>query len=186
MTARRSSHSVALLDVLGEIAEVRFENEFWRVVHGIRSPVDGSKGAGRWNRRESEVLYCALEKDGALSEINFHIRRAQPVFPSRLVSVAHRMRASFTRVLDLTDMALLARLGVEASRYHEMLYEETQKIGEAVGFLGFEAMLVPNARHPSVNLVVFPANCDLDAIDSLEEEVVDWARWQKDRASKTG
>ncbi len=179
MTARRASHNVALLDALTELPEIPFEGPFWRVVHGTRSPIDGSKGAGRWNRRESEVLYCALEKDGALAEINFHIRRAQPVFPSRLTSVAYQMRARFEKVLDLTDMGLLTRLGVEPARFHEILYDETQKIGEAVGFLGFEAMLVPNARHNSVNLVVFPINCDLDVIEPIEAEAIDWAKWQK-------
>lgn len=179
MRMRRASHDAPLLDALTELPEVRFDDIFWRVVHGARSPIDGSKGAGRWNRRESEVLYCALEKDGALSEIHFHIRRAQPVFPSRLSSTAYRMRARFEKVLDLTDMALLTRLGVETARYREMLYEATQKVGEAVGFLGFEAMLVPNARHRSTNLVVFPANCDLDMIEVMEGVPVDWAEWKK-------
>ena len=94
MVVRRAGHSITLLDALGELPERRFDGTFWRVVHGARSPIDGSKGAGRWNLRESEVLYCAIEKDGALSEIDFHIRRAQPVFPSRLVSYACQMRAS--------------------------------------------------------------------------------------------
>ncbi len=181
MVARRSGHNVALLDGLGKLPETRFDGEFWRVVHGIRSPLDGSKGAGRWNLRESEVLYCALERDGALSEIDFHLRRAQPIFPSRLVSAAYRMRASFEKVVNLTDMNLLAKLGVATSHYREILYDETQKIGEAVGFLGFQAMLVPNARHSSVNVVVFPDNCDLDVIENLGKETVDWALWQRDR-----
>ena len=184
MAVRRTSHSVALLDALSGLPEAQFEGAFWRLVHGTRSPVDGSKGAGRWNIRESEVLYCALEKDGALSEINFHIRRAQSVFPSRLVSVAHHLRATFSKTLNLTDMTVLTRLGVETSRYHETLYEETQRIGEAVGFLGFKAMLVPNARHRSTNMVVFPSNCDLDAIETIKEEAVDWGKWQRDGSSK--
>ena len=69
MSVRRASHDVTLLDALADLPETNFEGEFWRVVHGSRSPIDGSKGAGRWNRRESEVLYCALKKDGAISEI---------------------------------------------------------------------------------------------------------------------
>lgn len=181
MAVRRAGHSVTLLDALGELPERRFDGTFWRVVHGVRSPIDGSKGAGRWNLRESEVLYCAIEKNGALSEIDFHIRRAQPVFPSRLVSLAYQMRASLDKVLDLTDTGLLTKLGVETSRYGELLYEETQKIGEAVGFLGFEAMLVLNARHPSVNLVIFPDNCDLDTLESVVKEPVDWSAWQRSR-----
>lgn len=131
--------------------------------------------------RKSEVLYCALEKDGALSEIHFHINRQQPVFPSRLVSAAHRLRAKFERIIDLTDIDLLSRLGVDNSRYSEIFYDQTQKIGEAVNFLGFEAMLVPNARHSSINLVIFPENCDLDEIRPIEALDVDWTAWRNSR-----
>jgi len=181
MPSRRTSHEVTLLDALTELQETPFEGDFWRVVHGARSPLDGSKGAGRWNRRESEVLYCALEKDGALSEIHFHISRAQSVFPSKLTSVAHHMRARFDRTIDLTDMTLLTKIGVDTSRFQELLYEGTQEIGEAVGFLGFEAMLVPNARHNSNNLVIFPMNCDLDVIEAVEENAIDWNAWRRAR-----
>ena len=132
--------------------------------------------------RDSEVLYCALERDGALSEIFFHINRQQSVFPSRLRSTVHRMRAGFGKVIDLSDIDLLERLGVDPTRYREIVYRDTQRIGEAVGFLGFEAMRVPNARHPSDNLVIFPANCGLDAIERLEADAVDWADWRRNRA----
>ena len=91
MAGRHAGHDVDLLDALAELPETAFDGTLWRVVHGGRSPLDGSKGAGRWNVRESEVLYCALERDGALSEIHFHISRQQPVFPSRLRSTAHRL-----------------------------------------------------------------------------------------------
>lgn len=177
MAGRRASHDVTLLDALTDLPETIFEGEVWRVVHGDRSPIDGSKGAGRWNLRESDVLYCALERDGALSEIYFHISRAQSVFPSRLVSTVCRMRGRFGKVLDLTDTALLTRLGVDQARYSELFYNATQRIGEAVGFLGFEAMLVPNARHSSTNLVAFPANFDFDDMEELGRDIVDWRSW---------
>ncbi|WP_299211266.1 RES family NAD+ phosphorylase [uncultured Tateyamaria sp.] len=178
MSPRRSSHDVALLDALSELPEVPFEGNFWRVVNGVRSPLDGSKGAGRWNVRENEVLYCALEKDGALSEIYFHINRQQSVFPSRLTSTVHKLKATFGRTLDLSDIDLLSRIGVDPGRYTEILYDQTQKIGEAVNFLGFEAVLVPNARHNSINLVVFPQNCDLDEISQVEANQIDWTAWR--------
>lgn len=186
MAIRRAGHELGLLDALAHLPETVFDGEFWRVVHGARSPLDGSKGAGRWNMRESEVLYCALERDGALSEIHFHITRQQSVFPSRLRSAVHRMRGRFGKAIDLTDMALLERLGVDPARYREIVYGDTQRIGEAVGFLGFEAMLVPNARHPSVNLVVFPANCDLDAIEAMDADEVDWLKWRRRTARNRG
>ena len=178
MSPRRWSHDISLLDALSELPEVPYEGDLWRVVNGVRSPLDGSKGAGRWNLRESEVLYCALEKDGALSEIYFHINRQQSVFPSRLTSAVHRLHAKFGRTLDLSDIDLLSRYGVDADLYTEILYDQTQKIGEAVNFLGFEAMLVPNARHSSTNLVVFPQNCDLNEINSFEARDVDWTAWR--------
>jgi len=174
---------MSLLDALSDLPEVPFEDDLWRVVNGVRSPIDGSKGAGRWNLRQSEVLYCALEKDGALSEIHFHISRQQSVFPSRLTSTVHRLHAQFDRTLDLSDIERLKRLGVDANRYTEILYGQTQKIGEAANFLGFEAMLVPNARHSSTNLVVFPQNCDLDEISSVEISDVDWAAWRGSQQS---
>ena len=182
MAGRRIGHELGLLDALADLPETVFEGEIWRVVHGARSPLDGSKGAGRWNVRESEVLYCALERDGALSEIFFHVNRQQSVFPSRLRSTVHRMRGRFGKVIDLSDMDLLERLGVDPARYREIVYRDTQRIGAAVGFLGFEAMRVPNARHPSDNLVIFPANCDLDAIEMMEAGAVDWADWRQNRA----
>lgn len=181
MSARRPSHDIRLLDALSELSEMSFEGDFWRVVHGVRSPIDGSKGAGRWNQRESEVLYCALEQDGALSEINFHISRQNPVFPSRLTSSLYRLQANFGRVLDLSNMDLLVQLGVESSQYAEILYDQTQNIGEAINFLGIEAMIVPNARHDSNNLVVFPQNCDLDEISDISHSRIDWSVWRASR-----
>lgn len=183
MPVRRLSHDVTLLDALSDLPEVPFAGDLWRVVNGARSPLDGSKGAGRWNLRESEVLYCALEKDGALSEIHFHISRQQSVFPSRLTSTAHRLRAQLGRTLDLSDKDILVRLGVDLSRYTEILYDQTQKIGEAVNFLGFEGLLVPNARHESINLVVFPQNCDLDELQEIEGIEIDWTAWRNSRSS---
>lgn len=154
MTAEQSGHGILLLDTLNDLPAVPFNGTVWRVVNGARSPLDGSKGAGRWNLRESEVLYCSLEKDGALSEMNFHISRQNSVFPGLLNSVIHRLNACFEYTLDLSNVALLEKLGVNRSQYTEILYEQTQKIGEAVNSLGFEAMRVPNARHKSVNLIV--------------------------------
>lgn len=179
MVTRQSSHDMALLDALIALPETDFNGTIWRVVHGNRLSTDGSKGAGRWNLRESDVLYCALESDGAMSEIHFHISRGQSVFPSKLQSVKYELHAQFTKVLDLRDTTVLRQLGIDLQRYQEMLYSECQKIGEAVGFLGFEAMLVPNARHKSANLVVFLANCDLDNIGEVNHQQIDWRAWRQ-------
>ena len=149
------------------------------MVNAIRSPIDGSRGSGRWNLRTSEVLYTALEADGALSEIHFHLSRGNPIFPSRMEHKLFELNANFAKTLDLSDTKLLSSLGIDLDRYKELLYSETQKVGEAVGFLGFEAMIVPNARHRSNNLVVFTQNFDLDAIEIAASTDVDWREWRE-------
>jgi len=181
MPAGRVSHDDRLLDTLASLPETTFAGTIWRVVNAMRSPLDGSRGAGRWNLRTTEVLYSALEADGALSEIHFHVSRGQSVFPSRLKHELHALDANLSKVLDLSDPRQLETLGVDMSRYAEILYDRTQIVGEAVAFLGFEAIIVPNARHRSRNLVVFLQNTDLDALEVGEHRDVNWQAWRAAR-----
>lgn len=181
MSSWHSSHDDRLLDALTSLPEVPFSGTMWRVVNAMRSPIDGSRGSGRWNSDDSQVLYTSLEADGALSEIHFHISRANPIFPSRLKHNLFQLTAELAKVLDLSDPSMLSSLGVDMSRYSEILYPKTQVVGEAVAFLGLEAIIVPNARHQSNNLVFFMQNIDLDAIEIGEEVSVDWAAWRLGR-----
>lgn len=181
MPPGRISHDDRLLDALASLPETIFAGTIWRVVNAMRSPLDGSRGAGQWNLRTTEVLYNAFESDGALSEIQFHISRGQSVFPSRLKHTLHEMTAELSKVLDLSDPRLLGSLGVDMNRYTEMLYQKTQIVGEAVAFLGFEAIIVPNARHQSRNLVIFMQNIGLDAIEARHQTDFDWHAWRAAR-----
>lgn len=178
MPPGRAGHDDRLLDALTSLPEVTFSGTLWRVVNAIRSPIDGSRGSGRWSSDDDQVLYTSLEADGALSEIHFHISRANSVFPSRLKHNLFRLTAELAKVLDLSDPSVLESLGIDMSRYSEILYSETQVVGEAVAFLGFEAIIVPNARHRSNNLVFFMQNIDLDAIKIGKGKPVDWAAWR--------
>ena len=63
-------------------------------------------------------------------------------------------------------------------RYSEILYSKTQEVGDAVAFLGIEAIIVPNARHQSNNLVIFMQNIDLDKIEIGKNTSVDWTAWR--------
>ncbi len=181
MPAERTGHDDRLLDALTSLPEVQFSGTMWRVVNAIRSPIDGSRGSGRWSVDDGQVLYTSLEADGALSEIHFHISRANSVFPSRLKHNLFQLTAELAKVLDLSDPSVLSSLGIDMSRYSEILYPETQVVGGAVAFLGFKAIIVPNARHRSNNLVVFLQNVDLDAIVTGEETPVDWTAWRLGR-----
>ncbi len=178
MPSGRASHDDRLLDALTSLPETSFSETVWRVVNAIRSPIDGSRGSGRWNSDNNEVLYTSLESDDALSEIHFHISRANPIFPSRLKHNLAQLTAGLAKVLDLSDPSTLTSLGIDMDRYSEILYSKTQEVGDAVAFLGIEAIIVPNARHQSNNLVIFMQNIDLDKIEIGKNTSVDWTAWR--------
>ena len=67
--------------------------------------------------------------------------------------------------------SLAIALGVDPSRYREILYEPTQAIADAADFLGFDSIIAPNARWSCNNLILFTdqiALIDLEAIESSE------------------
>lgn len=176
MAASRS-HDDRLLDALSAIKPVKYARAVWRVVRKDRSPLDGSRGAGRWNPAELSVLYCSQDQSGALSEIHFHLSRGQPVFPSRMEHVLWEMRVSLARTLKLLDLDQLAALGVEAARWRELLYNRTQEIGAAAAFLGFDGLVAPSARYACANTVIFLDNAAPGAIEAAVSMPVDWPGW---------
>ena len=102
-----------------------------------------------------------MERDGAIAEIG-HRLSLEPVWPSKIAHQLHRLVIKAERVAQLRDLETLQRLNVNASRYQSYDYTATQAIAAAAQFLGHDALLVPNARHPGVNLVVLLENLDPD------------------------
>lgn len=180
MTGRRA-HDDRLLDAIGKIAPLVYNRNVWRVVRDGRSPTGGSRGAGRWNPPDLPVLYCSEERDGALSEIHFHLSRGQPVFPSRLRHVVWKLGVDLARSLTLLDIDRLVSLGVEMGRYRDILQAKTQEIGAAAAFLGFDGLAAPSARCDCANLVVFLDNAAAAALSEISSEPVDWTAWTKGR-----
>jgi RES domain-containing protein len=177
----RRAHDDRLLDAISRIAPAKYDRTVWRVVRHGRSPTDGSRGAGRWNPSDLPVLYCAEEREGALSEIHFHLSRGQPVFPSRIRHTLWKLGADLKKSLTLLDIEQLVALGVEISRYRDILYAKTQEIGAAAAFLGFDGLISPSARYECANLVVFLDNAAPDALIEIAREAVDWPSWLRAR-----
>ena len=126
------------------------------------------------------MLYTSFERDGALAEI-FALLSAQPVFPSKIQFVAHRIAIRATRVLRLADFAALAKLGVDTSRYGERIYHRTQEIADAAYFLGFDGVIAPSARWECSVLAAFtqripPGDVRLEL---SEANPIDWAHWRR-------
>ncbi len=184
MSGRRA-HDDRLLDALSKITGVSFEGTVWRVVRKGRAVLDESRPAGRWNPRHLSVLYTAMEAEGALAEMYFHLSRGQSVFPSRMEHVLHELNIRTNQTLNLADMAKLVELGVDETRYMEMLYPRTQEIADAAAFLGFDGIIAQSARYPCEVVVLFLDKFDLESIEVASEAEVDWNDWRKRKRPAT-
>jgi hypothetical protein len=157
----RRVHDKDVLDALEAIGAQPFDGQVWRVTRSGRDPARGSAASGRWSPPgEFEVLYTSLERDGALAEIG-HRLSLEPVWPSRLVHKVHKLTIHAERALRLPNLQTLQTLGVDTARYEKYDYSATQAIAAAAQFLGFDALIVPNARHRGPS------------------EIVDWSDWRR-------
>jgi RES domain-containing protein len=176
MTIARA-HDDRLLDAISRIAPTDYDRTVFRVVREGRAPLDGSRGAGRWNPADLTVLYCSEAREGARAEIHFHLSRGQPVFPSRMRHNLWTLSAALKTTLRLLDIDQLVALGVETARYRDLLYNRTQEIAAAAAFLEYDGLIAPSARHACANLVVFLDNAAPGALTEIASEPVDWAAY---------
>jgi hypothetical protein len=179
--ADRRARDLDLLDALDAHKGVSFEGDVWRIVREERNVLQGYPSAARWDPGTFDVIYTSLAREGALEEVFFHLSR-QPVFPSKIRSVLHRIAVRTERTLKLADLAAVQDLGVSVETYGELTYGRTQEIGDAAAFLGFDGILAPSPRWNCQNFVIF-SDCfapeDLTVADS---EPVDWNAWRTLRA----
>lgn len=176
---RRHALDDRLLDLVSAIERQLFDGTMWRVVRTGRDVLDGSRGSGRWNTPDMSVLYGAAERDGAIAEIYFHLSRGQPVFPSRMRHDLFELAVKAQQTLVLADMEQLKRLGVDESRYRELLYTRTQEIGAAAAFLGFDGLIVPSARWNCRNIILFLEAISLEEVRTISVQPVDWKAWRQ-------
>jgi len=177
--ADRRPRDLDLLDKIDALPRTPCEGTGWRITREGRDPLQGYPAAARWDPGTFDVIYTSLAREGSLAEIHFHLSR-QPVFPSKLVSVLHRITLRTRRVLQLADLSAVGALGARADRYGELDYERTQAIGDAAYFLGFDALLVPSARWDCQNLVVFTDQLAPQDMAVEDSAVVDWPAWRKE------
>jgi hypothetical protein len=183
----RRVHDKDVLDALEAIGAQPFDGQVWRVTRSGRDPARGSAANGRWSPPgEFEVLYTSLERDGALAEIG-HRLSLEPIWPSRLVHKLHKLTIHAERVVRLPNLQTLQTLGVDTARYEKYDYSATQAIAAAAQFLGFDALIVPNARHRGLNLVGLLENLDPGAaVAIVPSEIVDWSDWRRRVQAPTG
>jgi RES domain len=178
MIGPRPVHDRSMLDTLEAIDPERFVGEAWRVTRKGRDPLRGSAANGRWSPGggEFEVLYTSLERDGALAEIGYRLS-LEPVWPSRIEHEVHLIEVETERTLRFTDLESLAPVGVAIARYHTFEYQATQAIAAAAYFLEFDSLIVPSARFPCANLVIFTERAT--GLELKNSQAVDWDSWRR-------
>ena len=146
-----------------------------------RDPLRGSTANGRWSPSsgEFEVLYTSLERDGALAEIGYRLS-LEPVWPSRIEHELHLIEVETERTLRFAELQSLAPLGVAVERYHIFEYQTTQAIAAAAYFLEFDSLIVPSARFPCANLVIFGER--VTGLVLRNSQPVDWDSWRQQHA----
>jgi RES domain-containing protein len=158
------SRDSALIDALEAMAAVPFKGLVWRVVREGRDALTCSAVGGRWDDCTFDVLYTSQTGDGATAEMHFHLSRGQPVIPSKVSYRLYQLRVTIERTLHFFDLAAIARLGVDTSRFGALSYADrqqeyprTKEVAETAHFVGFDGLIVPNARWTCMNVVLF---CD--------------------------
>lgn len=176
----RRPRDIKLLDGIDAQSRHAHTGVVWRVVRDGSDPLQGRQTNSRWCTGEFDVLYTSLERDGAIAEIHT-LLSLQPVFPSKIAFHVHRLHVSARQCLHLTELPALAELGVDIDRYGDRAYTKTQDIADAAYFLNFDSLLVPSARWPCTNLVLFsdriePARLTLE---TTEPDPIDWSDWRR-------
>src|SRR3954447_5617978 len=145
------ARDLALVDALDSLPREAFEGTAWRILREGRDPLQGSPSGTRWDPGAFDVLYAALERDGALTEIHFHLSR-QPVFPNNIQFLLFEILVPVQDVLRFPDVAALEKFGIDRRQFPELQYARSQEIGDAAQFLGFSGLVVPSARWRGLNL----------------------------------
>ena len=176
----RRARDLQLLDHIDAYPRRPYVGTLWRVVRDGRDPLVPGRAPSRWCNGTFDVLYAALERDGAIAEVHA-LLSLQPVFPSKIEFRAHRLRASVRQALHLTDLPTLGRLGVDVEHYQTRNYARTQEIADAAFFLGFDGMLVRSARWSCSNAVLFadriePGSLSLERADPRP---IGWPNWRR-------
>jgi hypothetical protein len=170
---------LALLDLIDAFRCEAFSAEVWRVCREGRDPIQGAPSISRWCNGAFDILYTSFERDGALAEVH-SLLSSQPVFPSKVVSHAHRLSITVQRSLRLADLATLAQLGVDTAKYGERDYAQTQAIADAAWFLDFDGIVAPSARWPCLNAMLFTERLSNKAImiEESEPTAISWQNWR--------
>ncbi|MGL5840001.1 MAG: RES family NAD+ phosphorylase [Sphingorhabdus sp.] len=182
--SHRPPRSQALLDAIEAESPCTFVGDVWRVVTEGFDVLRPGRSGGRWDDGSFDVLYTSSEKNGAIAESWFHAARGQPVIPSKIKKRVYKIEVSLNRALDLSGEGKLASVGVAMAGYGRLSYLQRtseyptlQQIAEAAYFYEYQAIIVPNARWPTSNVVVFTEYVKPGDLSADQGEAIDLNDW---------
>lgn len=152
----------------------------WRLSWAARNVLQGG-GAGRWNAANAcAALYTSLEMDGAIAEIYYHL--SQHPVRSTAEKLLYGLQVSTKNTLCLDNREVLSSLGLGPQSLALTDPARSQEIGAAAHLLEYDSMLVPSARWPCLNLVLFTEYLDPDSVKVEEPTPVNWPAWREKNA----
>ena len=100
----------------------------------------------------------------------------QPLRPRASRSL-YQVRVTLKRVLDLTDDKQLETVDLRRQDLASYDHAVCQEVGGAVAWLGNDGLLVPSARDPGANLVIYAgALSPDDEFEVVQREVIEQAQ----------
>ena len=150
-------HDPALLDALERLDTENWQGRVFRHMLGSASPELANVRGARWNPPGTSALYTSLAEATAKAEGD-HLIAMQPV-PPRAPRTIYELEIAVANLLDLTDAARLAAIGIAEGDLDSIPWEPCQRVGGAVAWLGHDGMLIPSVRGSGgSNLVIFTTN----------------------------
>jgi RES domain-containing protein len=161
----------ALLEQLGELRSSPWSGRLFRWTFEGTPPDRPNTRGARWNPPDVAALYTCFSRRGVVAESDYLIA-AQGIAPTRKRQV-HTFELSLNSVLEITDRAVLARLGIDQVALTSDDQSKCQLVGGAVERLSHDGLIVPSARSSATNLVIFVNRRPLDAsLELIETETI--------------
>lgn len=169
----------SLIERLSALEPERFSGRVYRSTspgYDVLSGEGARAKGGRWNPPDSfPVLYTATDPSAAALEVY----RTASRFGVRVVDLLPRhlttIRVRLERVANLSSPANLTYIGLSASALLDDDLRLCQALGDAVHYLGFEAVLAPSATASAANTLAIFVNSigATSELDILTTELLD-------------
>jgi RES domain-containing protein len=155
-------HRLELLNALEDAPVGPLAITAWRHMFGHHLPDQENNRGARWNPPGVAAIYLSYDRTGAIAEGN-HAIAIQPIRP-RARRKLYTVTLTLEKVINISSPADLARIGLTADDIASDDMTACQEVGAAAEWLAQDGLIVPSARSPSLNLVIYPAHRASDAV----------------------